>query len=106
MDYPYRGGLKKPTGKESDKKLNVMDHFGIFSSIPITAILKGSSIVLLIILVELNTIINLNSLHPVLAESIGKGARPFIGISLIGLFLGIITTAIIWMALLFVPIYR
>ncbi|WP_455392834.1 hypothetical protein [[Eubacterium] cellulosolvens] len=90
MDYPPPRGLKKPTEQESGKKLNVLEHFGLYSNIPTTAILKGCSIVVLIILVELNTIINLNTLHPLLAESIGSGAQPFIGISLIGVFLGIL----------------
>jgi hypothetical protein len=86
--FPKFAGKEPP--QESKEKLTVLDHFGIYPNVPTALLLKGCSIVLLIILVELNTWINLDTLHPILAENIGSSAVPFIGVSAIGLFLGIL----------------
>jgi len=75
---------------EPQEKLTVLDHFGIYPNVTTALLLKGCSIILLIMLVELNTWINLDTLHPLLVENIGSNAVPFIGISAIGLFLGIL----------------
>jgi hypothetical protein len=84
----YPKFAEKEPPQDSETKPNVFDYFGIFPNVPMSLILKGCSIILLVILVEMNAWINLDSLHPVLAESIGKGAVPFIGVSAIGIFLG------------------
>jgi len=72
------------------KKMNVLDYFGLNPDIPTLVILKVSSLVLLILCVELNSIINLNTLHPELQKILGQNVQPFIGITLIGLFIGIL----------------
>ena len=86
----YPKFAKKEPPQDSESKRTVFDHFGIFPNVPMSLILKGCSIILLIILVEMNAWINLDTLHPVLAESIGNGAVPFIGVSVIGVFLGLL----------------
>lgn len=88
LKYPKL--YNKPTTSEPQKEHNVLEHFGIFPNIPTTVILKIFSIILLILLVEINTYVNLDTLHPALEEGLGSGVSPFIGISLIGLFLGIL----------------
>jgi hypothetical protein len=72
------------------KRLNVLDYFGINPDIPTLVVLKISSIVLIILCVELNSLINLSTLHPELQKVLGQNVQPFIGISLIGLFIGIL----------------
>ena len=71
-------------------KLTVLDHFGIFTNIPTTIFLKLSALTILILLIELNSFVNLESLHPKLVDLIGEGGRSYLGVSLIGLFLGIL----------------
>lgn len=71
-------------------RLNVLDYFGLNPDIPTLVVLKICSIVLLVLCVELNTLINLNTLHPELQKILGPNVQPFIGISLIGLFIGIL----------------
>ena len=79
-----------PHPREEIEKIDVLDHFGLFPEIPTLIALKISSLVLLIILVELNTIVNLATLHPSLEAVLGTSVNSLIGISLVGLLLGIL----------------
>jgi hypothetical protein len=81
---PYPHPPKEP------EKIDVLDHFGLFPEIPTLIALKISSLVLLIILVELNTIVNLATLHPSLEPLLGASVNALIGISLVGVLLGIL----------------
>jgi hypothetical protein len=81
----------KPYSPDQDQKsANVLEHFGIFQTIPNSINLKFAAIVVLIILVELNSFVNLTTAHPNLTSIFSNNPQIFIGVSIIGLFLGII----------------
>ena len=86
--YPGYGRRSDPD--EDQRSVNVLEHFGIFQSIPNSLNLKFAAIFVLILLVELNSFVNLTTAHPNLEGIFGTNPQVFIGVSIIGLFLGII----------------
>jgi hypothetical protein len=91
-NYPKHDPLNYPAPLQQRKHApghNILAHFGIYPSVPALNVLKLAAIIVLVLLVEVNIIMNLES-SQLLYEITGYSPYALVGIGIIGIILGML----------------